>query len=104
MRVCVCDLCVAETDVISQRTSVSSVLKGKKDMQSATLGKVMMCACVCVCIYLCDFLREMSFYCFINLLLGARWTVSVCMCVCIDPIHACSGLLEITDKNEHVCI
>lgn len=63
-----CNLCVAETDVISQKTSVSHVLKEKKYMQSPALGWVIVCASVCVCFCTCDCCTEMSFYCFINLL------------------------------------
>lgn len=63
-----CNLCVAETDVKSQKTSVSHVLKEKKYMQSPALGWVIMCASVCVCFCMYDCCTEMSFYYFINLL------------------------------------
>lgn len=63
-----CNVCVAETDVISQKTSVSHVLKEERYMQSPVLGWVIMCASVCVCFCTYDCCTEMSFYCFINLL------------------------------------
>lgn len=98
-------MCVAETDVISQRTSVPSVLKGEKDMQSSTLGWVMMCARVCVYICMCDCFGEMRFYCFINLLLEAGWrTTSVAIHVRLHryhPIHECSNPLCTTDKSQN---
>lgn len=43
-----CSCLAAEPDVISQKTSVSSVLKRGQDMQSSVLGRVMVSACVCV--------------------------------------------------------
>lgn len=77
----------AEPDVISQKTSVSSVLKRGQDMQSSVLGRVMVSACVCV--HVC--VREMNFYCFINLLLGTGLrTMSVCI-VSLPPSHAYSN-------------
>lgn len=41
---------VAEPDVISQKTSVSSVLKRGQDMQSSVLGRDVLSLYVCVCV------------------------------------------------------
>ena len=100
VRVCPCfsTSCVLQkTDVISQRTSVSSVLTGEKDMQSSALGAWLWCVRVSACVYLWLSQRD-------ELLLLHKsasgspvqdceciYTVSVCVCVHIDPIHTCSN-------------